>query len=199
MNIEEEKKKIRKEIRRRRRELSAKTLSAIDNSLPEFISAIGDKELLKTLKNAKRIALYRAFDGEVPVDGLAKFFMDKGITCCFPRIENDRMVFCDCISLDDSEFTVSSLGIKEPDTSKTPVEPKDIDVVVLPALAYNEEGTRLGAGGGFYDRYIGSMGPARPYLLGICYEFQICSDVPSDGHDISADFIAVIPEEEYAE
>ncbi len=199
MNIEEEKKKIRKEIRRRRRELSSKTLSAIDNSLPEFISAIGDKELLKTLKNAKRIALYRAFDGEVPVDGLAKFFMDKGITCCFPRIENDRMVFCDCISLDDSEFTVSSLGIKEPDTSKTPVEPKDIDVVVLPALAYNEEGTRLGAGGGFYDRYIGSMGSARPYLLGICYEFQICSDVPSDGHDISADFIAVIPEEEYAE
>lgn len=199
MNIEEEKKKIRKEIRRRRRELSSKTLSAIDDSLPEFISAIGDKELLKTLKNAKRIALYRAFDGEVPVDGLAKFFMDKGITCCFPRIENDRMVFCDCISLDDSEFTVSSLGIKEPDTSKTPVEPGDIDVVVLPALAYNEEGTRLGAGGGFYDRYIGSMGSARPYLLGICYEFQICSDVPSDGHDISADFIAVIPEEEYAE
>ena len=199
MNIEEEKKKIRKEIRRRRREFSSKTLSAIDNSLPEFISAIGDKELLKTLKNAKRIALYRAFDGEVPVDGLAKFFMDKGITCCFPRIENDRMVFCDCISLDDSEFTVSSLGIKEPDTSKTPVEPGDIDVVVLPALAYNEEGTRLGAGGGFYDRYIGSMGSARPYLLGICYEFQICSDVPSDGHDISADFIAVIPEEEYAE
>ena len=199
MNIEEEKKKIRKEIRRRRRELSSKTLSAIDNSLPEFISAIGDKELLKTLKNAKRIALYRAFDGEVPVDGLAKFFMDKGITCCFPRIENDRMVFCDCISLDDSEFTVSSLGIKEPDTSKTPVEPGDIDVVVLPALAYNEEGTRLGAGGGFYYRYIVSMGLASPYLLGICYEFQICSDVPSDGHDISADFIAVIPEEEYAE
>lgn len=199
MNIEEEKKKIRKEIRRRRRELSSKTLSAIDDSLPEFISAIGDKELLKTLKNAKRIALYRAFDGEVPVDGLAKFFMDKGITCCFPRIENDRMVFCDCISLDDSEFTVSSLGIKEPDTSKPPVDPGDIDVVVLPALAYNEEGTRLGAGGGFYDRYIGSMGSARPYLLGICYEFQICSDVPSDGHDISADFIAVIPEEEYAE
>lgn len=199
MNIEEEKKKIRKEIRRRRRELSSKTLSAIDNSLPEFISAIGDKELLKTLKNAKRIALYRAFDGEVPVDGLAKFFMDKGITCCFPRIENDRMVFCDCISLDDSEFTVSSLGIKEPDTSKTPVEPGDIDVVVLPALAYNEEGTRLGMGGGFYDRYIGDLGSDRPYLLGICYEFQICSDVPGTDNDISADFIAVIPEEEYGE
>ena len=199
MNIEEEKKKIRKEIKRRRRELSSNTLSAIDKSLPGFISAIGDKELVKTLKNAKRIALYRAFDGEVPVDSLARFFMDKGIRCCFPRIENNGMVFCDCQSLDDSEFEVSSLGIKEPVSSKSPVDPKDIDVVVLPALAYNEEGTRLGAGGGFYDRYIGSLGSKRPYLLGICYEFQICSDVPSDEHDISADFIAVIPEEEYAE
>lgn len=199
MNTAEEKKKIRKEIRRRRRNLSSKTLSAIDQSLPEFISAIGDKELLKTLKNAKRIALYRAFDGEVPVDGLARFFMDKGITCCFPRIENDSMVFCDCKSLDDSEFDVSSIGIKEPAATKMPADPRDIDVVVLPALAYNEEGTRLGAGGGYYDRYIGSLGSKRPYLLGICYEFQICSDVPSDEHDISADFIAVIPEEEYAE
>lgn len=199
MSIDEEKKKIRKEIRRRRRELSSKTLSAIDQSLPEFVSAIDDAELIKTLKNAKRIALYRAFDGEVPMDSLSRYFMEKGIRCCFPRIDNNEMVFCDCDSLDDVEFEVSSLGIKEPVSSKAPVDPKDIDVVVLPALAYNEEGTRLGAGGGFYDRFIGSLGSKRPYLLGICYEFQICSDVPSEGHDIGADFIAVIPEEEYAE
>jgi len=196
MNIKEEKKKIRKEIRRRRRELSSKTLSAIDNSLPEFISAIGDKELLKTLKNAKRIALYRAFDGEVPVDGLAKFFMDKGITCCFPRIENDRMVFCDCISLDDSEFTVSSLGIKEPDTSKPPVEPGDIDVVVLPALAYNEEGTRLGQGGGYYDKYFAQTDAL---LVGVCYDFQICSELPFDEHDLTVDILLPVMTEDYEE
>ena len=199
MNIDEEKKKIRKEIKRRRRELSPKVLSEIDKSLPEFISAIDDAELAKKLKNAKRIALYRSFDGEVPMDSLARFFMGKGIKCCFPRIDDNEMVFCDCESLDDSGFEVSSLGIKEPVSTKVPVAPKDIDVVVLPALAYNEEGTRLGAGGGYYDRFIGGLGSERPYLLGICYEFQICSDVPSDGHDISADFIAVIPEEEYAE
>ena len=70
---------------------------------------------------------------------------------------------------------------------------------MLPALAYNEEGTRLGAGGGYYDRYFGELGSSRPYLLGICYEFQICSNVPSNDKDISADFIAVIPEEEYTE
>ena len=198
MNIQEEKARIRKEIRRRRKLLSSKALSEIDRSLPEFIAAIDDPELKSRLKKAKRIALYRAYNGEVPVDGLARSFMEKGITCCFPKITDDKMIFVDCKSLSDDSFSVSLMGIKEP-VQDVPVDPRDIDVVVLPALAYNEEGIRLGAGGGYYDRYIGNAGAKRPYLLGICYEFQICSDVPYNDQDIAADFIAVIPAEEYEE
>ena len=199
MSIGEEKAKIRKEIRRRRSELSPAVLSRIDKLLPEFIFSIEDEELQSRLKNAKRIALYRAFNGEVPADELAKAFISRGIKCCFPRIAEDNMVFCDCDSLEDNEFERSSFGIDEPVSSKAPVDPENIDVVVLPAVAYNEEGIRLGAGGGYYDRYIGALGDDRPYLLGICYEFQICSDVPSEPHDTGVDFIAVIPEEEYGE
>ena len=125
--------------------------------------------------------------------------MSRGIKCCFPVVNGNDMVFCDCDSLSDDEFKKSPVGIAEPVSSKMPVKPEDIVVVVLPAVAYNEEGTRLGAGGGFYDRYIGALGDNRPYLLGICYEFQICSDVPSGPYDIGADFIAVIPGEEYRE
>lgn len=198
MNIQEEKARIRKEIRRRRKLLSSKVLSEIDRSLPEFIAAIDDPELKSRLKKAKRIALYRAYNGEVPVDGLARSFMEKGITCCFPKITDDKMIFVDCKSLSDDSFSVSLMGIKEP-VQDVPVDSRDIDVVVLPALAYNEEGIRLGAGGGYYDRYIGNAGAKKPYLLGICYEFQICSDVPYNDQDIAADFIAVIPAEEYEE
>ena len=198
MNIEEEKTKIRNEIKRRRSELSQNILSEIDAALPEFIDAIDDEELRSKLKKAKRIALYRSIKGEVPADGLAGYLMDKGIKCCFPRVENGDMVFCDCDSLDDSEFEVSVYGIKEPISIKAAVDPKDIDVVVLPAVAYNEEGTRLGMGGGYYDRFIGSL-DKKPYLLGICYEFQICSDLPVTDHDITADFLAVIPGEAYEE
>ena len=198
MNIEEEKNRIRKEIKRRRMELSPQKLSEIDDLLPEFIAAINDSELKSKLKKAKRIALYRSLNGEVPVDSLAKYFMDKGIKCCFPRVEGSSMVFCDCDDI-DKDFEEASYGIKEPVKSKPVVGSKDIDVVVLPAVAYNEEGTRLGMGGGFYDRFVESCGKDRPYLLGICYEFQICSNVPSTEHDLAADFIAVIPEEIYGE
>ena len=197
MNIDEEKAKIRQEIKRRRADLSYEYLSALNRYLPEFILSIEDAELKSELKKAKRIALYRAVNGEVPIDGLAEHFMSKGIRCCFPRVENGRMVFCDCESLSDNEFEVSKFKIKEPAKDKCGVNPEDIDVVVLPAVAYNEEGVRLGMGGGYYDRYIGAYKGNKPYLLGICYEFQICSDVPSTDHDISADFIAVIPKEDY--
>ena len=57
MNIEEEKARIRKEIRRRRKMLSSKVLSEIDRTLPEFIAAIDDPELRSKLKKAKRIVL----------------------------------------------------------------------------------------------------------------------------------------------
>lgn len=199
MNIDEEKARIRKEIKRRRNEISSQKIEEIDSILPEFISAIDDDELQSALKGAKRVALYRAVRGEVPVDGLAEALMARGIKCCFPRVEGGEMVFCDCTDLSDELFCVSSYGIKEPVASLKPVKPEDIDVVVMPAVAYNEEGTRLGMGGGFYDRYFGADNANKTYLLGICYEFQICSDVPNGDKDIVADFIAVIPEEVYEE
>ena len=200
MNIGEEKSKIRKEVIRRRRLLPASVIKGINESLPDFIFSIEDDELKNKLKNAKRIALYRSINGEVPVDALAEEFIRRGIKCCFPRVTNDKeMIFCDCEGINDTEFEEGSYGIREPLSSKKAVDPKDIDVVVLPAVAYNEEGTRLGMGGGYYDRFIAFCGDKRPYLLGICYEFQICSNVPSDEHDITADFIAVIPEEVYGE
>ncbi len=199
MDINEEKTRIRKEIKRRREAIPSKILSDIEKLLPEFISSIEDEELRTRLGKAERIALYRSFKGEVPVDGLAKFFMKRGIRCCFPRIENGNMSFYDCESLLDDEFETSSFGIKEPFGNGSKADPKSIDVVVLPAVAYNEEGTRLGMGGGYYDRFIGSFESERPYLLGICYEFQICSDVPVTAQDLNVDFIAVIPEEVYGE
>ena len=197
MNIDEEKAKIRKEMLRRRSGISSSALSEIDKSLPDFILSIEDEELQDKLHNAKRIALYRAFKGEVPVDGLAKYFMSRGIKCCFPRIDNGSMSFYDSDDLDG--FETSSLGIKEPVPQADAVDPSTVDIVVLPAVAYNEEGTRLGMGGGYYDRFIGSLGAGRPYLLGVCYGFQICSEVPVTDHDAEVDLIAVIPEEIYGE
>ena len=180
MDIKEEKSGIRKEIIRRRSSLSSKVLNEIERSLPAFISGIEDDELQRRLGNAKRIALYRSFNGEVPVDGLARDFMAKGIRCCFPRIENGSMSFFDCESLEDGEFVTSSIGIKEPAPGKPEASGRSIDVVVLPAVAYNEEGARLGMGGGYYDRYLEKY---QIRTLGICYAACRQTALPHDATD----------------
>ena len=107
--------------------------------------------------------------------------MGLGITCCFPRIENGDMIFYDCKSLADSEFERSPMGIKEPLASGKRADPESIDVVVLPAVAYNEEGARLGMGGGYYDRYLAKY-PVK--TVGICYAECRRTQLPHDAFDI---------------
>jgi 5-formyltetrahydrofolate cyclo-ligase len=137
MDIKDEKKAVRAEIRRRRLQLDDEFLSEVDRTLADDVFSLDDDEFRKRLKDAKRIALYRATGGELPCDGLAKAFMKKGKICCFPRIEGDNMVFCDCKSLDEKSFKTGAYGIKEPVASLPAVEPESIDIVVLPAVAYN--------------------------------------------------------------
>lgn len=193
MDIKEAKKAVRAEIRRRRLELDEEFLNEVDKTLADDVFSIDDDEFRSRLKSAKRIALYRATGGELPCDGLAKAFMKKGKICCFPRIVGNEMVFCDCGSLDGKLFDTGAFGIKEPASSIPPVDPESIDIVVLPAVAYNEEGTRLGQGKGYYDRFYAEIKGKKPYLLGICYDFQISSEIPVEEHDITADMVIAIP------
>ena len=193
MNTGEEKKAVRAEIRRRRLQLDEEFLNEVDKELPEDIFSLEDDEFRARLKSAKRIALYRATGGEVPCDGLAKAFMKKGKICCFPRIEGDDMVFCDCSELDEKFFASGAFGIREPVASLAAVDPETIDIVVLPAVAYNEEGTRLGQGKGYYDRFYAGIKGKKPLLLGVCYDFQISSAIPVEEHDITADVIIAVP------
>lgn len=193
MSISEEKKEIRSEIRRRRLQLDDEFLNEVDKELPQAVFSIDDEDFRLILKSSKRIALYRASGGELPCDGLAESLMKKGKICCFPRIEGENMVFCDCKALDESCFKTGAFGIMEPLDSLAAVEPETIDIVVLPAVAYNEEGTRLGQGKGYYDRFYAGIKGKKPFLLGVCYDFQISSEIPVEEHDITADVILAIP------
>ena len=193
MSISEEKKEIRSEIRRRRLQLDDEFLNEVDKELPQAVFSIDDEDFRLILKSSKRIALYRASGGELPCDGLAESLMKKGKICCFPRIEGENMVFCDCKALDESCFKTGTFGIMEPLDSLAAVEPETIDIVVLPAVAYNEEGTRLGQGKGYYDRFYAGIKGKKPFLLGVCYDFQISSEIPVEEHDITADVILAIP------
>ena len=196
MDISEEKKLIRQEIRARRNALTDTMLLRIAKDIPDLVFSVGDEDFMARLGKAKTVALYRSNAGEIPVDELTKALIKKGKKVCFPKIEDGEMRFYYCPSLEGKFFETGAYGITEPAAGLEKAEPADIDIAVIPAIAYNEEGTRLGQGGGYYDTFFAQTDA---YLVGICYDFQICSDLPAEPHDLTVDILLPVITEDYEE
>ena len=64
-----------------------------------------------------------------------------------------------------------------------PVRPEQVDVVVVPGLAFTRDGCRLGQGGGWYDRFLDGVG-RRCAVVGVCFDEQLVDDLPTEPHDV---------------
>ena len=177
------KSEVRSYIKQRLSLVDGEFAEAIGQDLPDML--MGLDEFKEALDRSRRIALYRAIEGEIPMDYLALSLLKMGKKVCFPKVCGDRMEFFDVSDLSDSSFLEGRYGIKEPKDTSDPVTDL-IDMVLVPGLAYNEEGTRLGRGGGYYDRFLAS---GNMYTVAVCYDFQIDSDIPVEDHDITVDLL----------
>ena len=89
------------------------------------------------------------------------------------------------LPFDESRLELGSFHIEEP-TGNDTVDPQDIELVVVPAVAYDRNGNRLGRGKGFYDRLLRNTKATK---IGVGYEFQLVDEVPSEPHDVAVDII----------
>ena len=101
------------------------------------------------------------------------------IRWAFPKIKNDHLEFY----VDAHEFNKSQFGFAEP-ADGIRVEIKDIQGCVLPGLAFDKKGYRLGRGKGFYDRTLPEFN--RP-KIGVCFKVSLCEELPHEKHDIRCD------------
>ena len=96
----------------------------------------------------------------------------------------------DAVGVDslDRGFSKSRLGILEPLREKKTVNTDEIDLVIVPGLAFDKSGNRLGHGKGYYDRYLERCGE-NVFFIGIAYDFQVLDTIPADAHDIKMNMI----------
>jgi 5-formyltetrahydrofolate cyclo-ligase len=81
-------------------------------------------------------------------------------------------------------------GIMEPDPSVAePVDITTLDAVIVPGVAFDRRGGRIGYGAGYYDRFLSSL-PHKPLLIGCCFALQLVEQVPVEPHDFHMDFVA---------
>lgn len=85
-----------------------------------------------------------------------------------------------------SELVPGAYGLMEPDETCEIFDPQKIDLILVPGVAFDRLGHRLGQGAGYYDRFLPGMHAAR---VGICHDFALLEEVPFQEHDIPMDFV----------
>ena len=123
--------------------------------------------------------IYLSFFREAPTDRLIERLLADGHKVYCPRIENGQMYAVEY----GEDFTLSDYGIREPIGE---VFTGKIDVAVIPFLAVDKQGNRLGYGGGYYDRYLKNSTAKR---VAFGYGFQIVNEVPYEDLDEKMDMI----------
>lgn len=131
------------------------------------------------------VALYWPIRDELDTRPLLLALMDAGLTVCLPVVRGDDHPLVFRIWQDGAPLYPSGLGTLAPDENAPEVGP---DIIVLPLLGFDRSGTRLGYGGGYYDRTLAALAN-RPLRVGYGFSAQEFDHIPRDGHDAPLDMV----------
>lgn len=130
---------------------------------------------------AEKILMYHSLPDELPThaflnkwNGRKKFYL--------PRVNGVNL---EILPYNESRLELGAFHIEEPTGSDT-VDADEIEMVVVPGVAYDNSGNRLGRGKGFYDRLLKST---RATKVGVAFDFQMVDMIPVEEHDVSMDIV----------
>jgi 5-formyltetrahydrofolate cyclo-ligase len=175
--------------------LRARVLAARDALVPEarraasaaILAAVGG---LEAWHGARRVLSYASFGSEPDTAALNQAVLSRDRALLLPRIDRaTRSLTLHRVADLAAALTPGTWGILEPDPGRCPVvEPATVDLVVVPGVAFDVTGSRLGYGGGYYDRLLAevSAGAAR---IALAFELQVVDRVPAGPDDRRVDLI----------
>jgi 5-formyltetrahydrofolate cyclo-ligase len=143
---------------------------------------------LDQIRRASTLMVYLGFGSEVLTDDLILWGWEEGKRIAVPlcRSVSRELIACRIDGFDELEC--GHYGIREPKADLLrPVPPGEIDAVVVPAVAFDRQGHRLGYGGGYYDRFL--PGAPRATRIGVAFARQIVPEIPASPHDVAVDCI----------
>jgi 5-formyltetrahydrofolate cyclo-ligase len=144
-------------------------------------------KFLDEFRQANRIALYIAVNGEVDLTPIWKYAHEQGKTCYFPALNDDKTLLFLPAS-PTTTFKNNKYNIPEPDVDKDQaLSPKEMDLIIMPLVAFDARCTRLGMGAGYYDRTLENK-PTIP-LFGVAYQFQRVDFIEPQSWDIPLDAV----------
>jgi 5-formyltetrahydrofolate cyclo-ligase len=141
------------------------------------------ERLLPFFPGKSSLALFAPTSTEPDLDLLWDIGLVEHPLVSYPRCDGQALSFHPISAL--AELIPGRFGIREPTPSRNPTQ---LDLIVVPGLAFTALGNRLGRGAGFYDKFLATL-PKTTFKVGVCFEFQRVSGIPDEPHDMKMDVV----------
>lgn len=176
-----DKKELRKIIKNRKRQYSSRQLEELSLSV---LSRLNRNE---HLQRAETILMYYSLPDEVNTHVYIDQLLEQGKKILLPEvIDGENMVIREYTGKHD--LKEGAFHIMEPIGSLFPEERyQEIDLAIIPGMAFDAKRNRLGRGKGYYDRFLQKI--PQVYKIGICFPFQLIDEIPTEETDIKMDAI----------
>jgi 5-formyltetrahydrofolate cyclo-ligase len=179
--MHEEKARVRAEVRAAVGAMSAAIRTAASARICEALTRT------EAYDRARCVLGYLAIGDEPDLGALMESARADGKRVCLPRVAGDRLEIVEATA-GEVELIKSPLGVLEPSAGRV-VAPKELDLLVIPGVAFDIEGGRLGRGKGFFDRLLAC--PERHWMVcGVCFGAAVVDAVPVAPHDARVDAVA---------
>lgn len=172
------KKELRQVVLQRRMELTGDMAARLSGIICAKVCS------LDCFATATDICLYMPVRNEVDVTRLMEPAKKQGKRIWLPKVAEDKMEF---YFYDGSvPLVLGKYNIREPRSDKR-LQPDGNTLVIMPGAVFAPDGSRIGYGGGYYDRYLKQYPACR--TIAVCYHFQILEKIPVENHDYKADMV----------
>lgn len=179
-DLQIKKDEIRRQILEKRNNLSSKEVDKKSELIIE--------NLAPYLKNAQNIMIFMDMKNEVRITKLIELYPEKNFF--ISKIVNSKNREMKINKYNENELILHKFGYYE-SSSNDFYDEKILDIVIVPALAFDYKKNRIGFGGGYYDTFLNKVRKQskKALFIGVFYDFQMVEEVPTEKHDITLDFI----------
>ena len=177
-----DKKEIRKLISDMKNNMSLKEIESLSEKMTDIFCATDD------FKNASCIFAYMSYNQEVKTRGIIEMALASGKRIAVPKVYGRDIKFKYINSVNDC--INGYMGIPEPDEGCLCADNVEKKVLLLmPGLAFDKEGNRIGYGGGYYDRYLNVHRDTEFTKIALGYDFQLMEKIENEAFDVKADIV----------
>ena len=177
--------RLREMVLARRDAMGAATRAVLSQAILEEIAG------LPAYRDARAVLAYAGFGSELRTGGFLRRVLDEGKTLLLPRVNREKKLL-EVYEVGDParDLEAGTWGIREPRPDRcAPADPRTIDFVLVPGVAFDAHGGRLGYGAGFYDGLLSGDVSPHAWLVAGAFGVQLVEEVPLDEHDVPVDVV----------